>query len=114
MQRMGSLVPLVILSGVFLLIAVRKVGGIHIRIWQIMVGGALAVLISGQISPGDALAAINIDIMLFLFGMFVIGEALSRSGYLFHLAHSIFRRARDPPAPCIPGDRCFGYLSPRC
>lgn len=96
MQRMGSLIPIIILVCVLLLIAVRKVGGIHLRIWQIMVAGALAVLILGQISPAAALASINIEIMLFLFGMFVIGEALLRSGYLFHLAHGIFRRARSP------------------
>ncbi len=46
-----------------------------------MLGGAVAVLILGQIAPAAALAAINIDVMVFLFGMFVVGEALSRSGY---------------------------------
>ena len=61
-----------------------------------MLGGALAVLILGQIAPADALAAINIDVMVFLFGMFVVGEALSRSGYLDLLARQLFRHARTP------------------
>ena len=70
------------LIAVFLLIAVRQVGRFNLKIWQIMLGGALAVLITGQIAPLDALHAINPDVMLFLFGMFVVGEALVESGYL--------------------------------
>ena len=38
--------------------------------------GAGVVLLTGQITPRDALLAINLDVMLFLFGMFVIGQAL--------------------------------------
>ncbi len=33
--------------------------------------------------------------MVFLFGMFVIGEALSQSGYLAHLSYKLFRRAKN-------------------
>ncbi|MDP2797759.1 MAG: anion transporter, partial [Methanoregula sp.] len=55
-----------VLVAVFLLIAVRQVGRFNLKIWQIMLGGALAVLISGQIAPFDALHAINPDVMLFL------------------------------------------------
>jgi len=61
-----------------------------------MLGGAVAVLLLGQIAPADALAAINIDVMGFLFGMFVVGEALSRSGYLDWLSSRFFRHAKSP------------------
>jgi len=88
-------IPIVILLAVFILIAVRNVGKIRLKIWQIMLFGAVAVLVTGQISPGDALSAINVDVMLFLFGMFIVGEALYESGYLFHLAHRFFKRARN-------------------
>jgi Na+/H+ antiporter NhaD/arsenite permease-like protein len=67
----------VILAIVFVLIAIRQVGRFRLRIWQIMLAGAIAVLFTGQISPREALAAINVDVMVFLFGMFVLGEALS-------------------------------------
>jgi Na+/H+ antiporter NhaD/arsenite permease-like protein len=60
-----------------------------------MLLGALAVLVTGQISPLEALEAINPDVMLFLFGMFVVGEALEESGYLSHLSHRLFGRARS-------------------
>jgi Na+/H+ antiporter NhaD/arsenite permease-like protein len=61
-----------------------------------MLGGAAAVLISGQISPSDALDAINIDVMLFLAGMFIVGEAMVESGYLSMLSDRFFSRSRSP------------------
>ena len=61
-----------------------------------MLGGAIAVLLLGQIAPADAFAAINIDVMVFLFGMFVVGEALSRSGYLDQISSRFFQHAKSP------------------
>jgi Na+/H+ antiporter NhaD/arsenite permease-like protein len=75
---------------------VRQFGGYNLKIWQIMLGGAVAVLISGQVSVPDALKAINIDVMLFLFGMFIVGEALVESGYLSTLSCRFFSHARTP------------------
>jgi Na+/H+ antiporter NhaD/arsenite permease-like protein len=81
---------------VFVLIAVRQVGRFNLKIWQIMLGGAVAVLITGQVSLPDALGAINTDVMLFLFGMFIVGEAMVESGYLLMLSHRFFSYARTP------------------
>ncbi len=61
-----------------------------------MLGGALAVILTGQVSLPDALRAINPDVMVFLFGMFVVGEAMVDSGYLSCVAHRLFFRARNP------------------
>ncbi len=80
----------------FALIAIRQVGRYNLKIWQIMLGGAVAVLITGQISLPDALDAINIDVMLFLFGMFIVGEAMVESGYLSTLSHRFFSYTRTP------------------
>jgi len=60
-----------------------------------MLLGALAVLLTGQISPLDALKAINVDVIVFLFGMFVVGQALEESGYLSVIAFKAFRRAKS-------------------
>jgi Na+/H+ antiporter NhaD/arsenite permease-like protein len=87
-------VPIVVLVIVLVLIAARRVGNVRVRIWQAMLLGAVAVLATMQISPMDALRAINVDVMLFLFGMFVMGEALEESGYLGHLSHRLLRSAR--------------------
>jgi len=89
---MISIVTLII---VFILIAVRQVGNVRLQIWQIMLLGAFVVLVTGQITPMRALSAINIDVMLFLLGVFIIGQALEDSGYLGHLAFRLFRRARS-------------------
>ncbi len=88
------MVSLIVLLIVFVLIAVRRIGNLRLQIWQVMVFGALAVLFTGQIAPGDALKAINPDVMLFLFGMFIIGRALEESGYLANLSCRFFHRAR--------------------
>lgn len=87
--------PFIILLLVFSLIAVRQVGRFRLDIWQIMLLGAFSVLLAGSISPKNALGAVNLDVMLFLFGMFVVGEALVESGYLYHLAHGAFKGARS-------------------
>lgn len=89
---MVSIITLVI---VFILIAVRQVGSIKLQIWQIMLTGALVVLLTGQISPVKAVMSINPDVMLFLFGMFVIGQALEDSGYLSYLSHKTFGKAKN-------------------
>jgi Na+/H+ antiporter NhaD/arsenite permease-like protein len=88
-------VPVLVLFAVFGLIAVRQVGRFRLRIWTIMLGGALVVLATMQISLPDALKAIDVDVMLFLLGMFIVGEALHCSGYLFHLGERAFRPARS-------------------
>ncbi len=84
-----------ILAVVFILIAIRQVGGVRLGIWQVMLGGAALALLSGQITPAAALASINPDVMLFLFGMFTVGAALEESGYLSHLSYRLFRTARS-------------------
>ncbi|MCK9407174.1 MAG: SLC13 family permease [Methanothrix sp.] len=83
------------LALVLFLIAIRQLGEFKLQIWQIMLLGALLVLLSGEISPVDAASAINPDVMIFLAGMFVIGEAMRESGYLFHLFNRIFCRAKN-------------------
>ena len=59
-----------------------------------MLLGAIAVLVARQISPADAVRSINTDVILFLFGVFIVGRALEESGYLAHLAWRLFSRAR--------------------
>jgi Na+/H+ antiporter NhaD/arsenite permease-like protein len=83
------------LALVFILIAIRQVGNIRLQIWQVMALGAGTVLVTGQIIPLDAFRAINFDVMFFLFGMFIIGQALEESGYLAHAAYKYFKHANS-------------------
>ncbi|MDO9269996.1 MAG: SLC13 family permease [Methylobacter sp.] len=90
-------IPILTLIAVFALIAVRKIGHFNIKIWQSMTCGALLVLATGEISGPDALKAIDFNVMLFLFGMFVVGQALVASGYLYALAYHLFNRMTSVP-----------------
>jgi Na+/H+ antiporter NhaD/arsenite permease-like protein len=85
------MLSIVILAAVFLLIAIRQIGRIRFRIWQAMLMGALAVLLTGQITPLAAVSAIDLDVICFLFGMFITGQALEESGYLAHISQRFFR-----------------------
>lgn len=87
--------PIIVLFFVFILIAVRRVGRFHFKIWQVMAAGAALVLLSGDIGPTQAIIAVDLDVMLFLFGMFAIGAALEVSGYMAHLQYSFFRKAKS-------------------
>jgi Na+/H+ antiporter NhaD/arsenite permease-like protein len=104
-------ISIIILAIVFVLIAIRKIGNIKLQIWQIMLFGALAVLVTLQITPLDALKSINVDVLLFLFGMFVIGQALEDSGYLSHLSYRFIRHAKSMDAVILFLLFGFGFLS---
>jgi Na+/H+ antiporter NhaD/arsenite permease-like protein len=107
----GLPLSIIVLIAVFVLIAVRQVGKVKLRIWQVMLGGAVAVLLTGEISPLDAASAVNVDVMLFLLGMFIVGEALYESGYLSHLSYRLFKRARSVDQLILLILFGFGFLS---
>ena len=86
------------LALVFVLIAIRQVGGIRFQIWHVMAMGAGVVLVTGQIAPLDALHAVNFDVILFLFGMFIVGHALEESGFLAHVAYNYIKHAHSAGA----------------
>ncbi|MCL4364852.1 MAG: SLC13 family permease [Candidatus Marsarchaeota archaeon] len=90
------LLPLsvIVLAVSFVLIAVRRVGSVRLQIWQIVLGGAIAVLVTGQISVAAAISYIDPTIIVFLIGIFILGEALTSSGYIQYLAYRLFKRFR--------------------
>ena len=87
------IVPVIILLGVFFLIIIRQVGSFRFSIWQIMLAGASASIIFGCISLRGAVQAIQYDVLFFLFGMFVVGEAVLCSGISEKV--TIFLSCRD-------------------
>jgi Na+/H+ antiporter NhaD/arsenite permease-like protein len=92
------ILPVIVLSLVFLLTITRQIGNIRLDLWQIMGLGALAVLLTGQISVPEAIEAINMDVLLFLFGVFAIGQALESSGYLSVVSYNFFKNAKNMDA----------------
>ncbi len=58
--------------------------------------GAFVALLSGSISPGRALASIQPDVMLFLLGMFLLGEGVRHAG-LIHMTAGWIGKMSDRP-----------------
>ncbi len=97
------MISLIVLAIVFILIAIRNMFHIKIEIWKIMLFGAIAVIVTQQISINKAVEAIDVDVILFLFGMFVVGKALEMSGYLSQIAYSLFKGIEN-------GDKLLLYI----
>jgi Na+/H+ antiporter NhaD/arsenite permease-like protein len=91
-------ISLATLAVVLFLIAVRRIGSLRIAIWQAMAGGAFLVLAAGEVTPVEAARAIDLDVMVFLLGMFLVGQALTESGYLYALAYDLFCRLHSADA----------------
>lgn len=80
---------IIVLICVFFLFAIRKIGRFKFEMWQIMLLGAIVVLLTRQISIKAAIRSINFEVIIFLFGMFVIGRALEESGILSRITFSL-------------------------
>ncbi|MDO5843981.1 MAG: SLC13 family permease [Methanocorpusculum sp.] len=83
-----------IVALVFLLIIVRHIGKRKLPIWVIMTAGAVAAIIFQCISVQDAVFAINYEVIVFLFLMFIFGAALDKSGILHSVSVSAFAKAK--------------------
>jgi len=79
--------------------------------WLAMSSGAIAVLVLGQISFGDALAAIDLDTMIFLYATFVLSGILQESGYLLHLGYKFMRHFYHPFLVLVSFSFCAGVAS---
>ncbi len=73
---------------IFFVISIRQWLPPQIRIWQIMVAGAVILLVLGQISPTNAFKAIDWNVVGYLFGVFSVASALYDSG----LPHTISQK----------------------
>src|SRR6266699_253675 len=88
--------PIGIFAVIYALIALRNFRRFKIPIWTIMLAGAVAMIFSGAIPLQDAYAAINLDVIFFLLGMFSIVAAMELSGLLEYLTARMIRLARTP------------------
>ena len=82
----------VIITGiVFILMAARQIFRIELKLWQIALGGAIVVLLTGRVSVPVAISYIDPAVILFLTGILAIGAALDESGYIHRLVNLLFR-----------------------
>jgi len=81
---------------VLFLIAVRRIGKFKIKLWMAMLIGAILLMTLGAISFSQALSAMNLDILAFLFGAFLIVQLMVQTGLLQYLAVTLIRASRSP------------------
>ena len=88
--------PIGVFVVVYALIALRNFRRFKIPIWTIMLAGAVAMIFSGALPLQDAYAAINLDVIFFLLGMFSIVAAMDLSGLLEYTTARMVRLSRTP------------------
>ncbi|MGE3063872.1 MAG: SLC13 family permease [bacterium] len=103
--------PIIIVAVVFIVTAIRTHLPFKLEIWLIMCIGALLVLFTGSISPYDALKSINTEVMIFLFLMFVLGEVLEQSGFLYVFEYKLFSKAKNTDSLLLTVIFSMGMLS---
>lgn len=91
-----SYVALAIFGATYAALILRNVRRNSVPIWLIFLAGAAAMVLSGSIGVADAYAAVNLQVIVFLFSMFVLVTALDISGALEAFAGRVLRRARRP------------------
>lgn len=92
----SSILTFILFGVVYGLIIARNVRGIRFPIWTTMSFGALAALGLQLISFEQAFAAINFEVISFLFGMFILVSGLESSGLIKYVTIKILTYAKTP------------------
>ncbi|WP_136660156.1 SLC13 family permease [Nitratireductor sp. XY-223] len=74
-------VSLAVAIAIFFVISIRQWLPSWVRIWQVMLAGAVVLVATGRIAPLDAFKAIDWNVIGYLFGVFSIASALYDSGF---------------------------------
>lgn len=90
----NEFLSLAIFAVVYVLIVGRM--RFKIPIWTSMLIGAALMIGFGIISPSGAFKSVQLDVIMFLFGMFSIVSALDKSGVIKFVAIKMLSRAKSP------------------
>lgn len=102
---------LIIFLGTYSALVLRNILKLRVPIWLILLLGATAMIGSGSIAPQIAYASINMDVLTFLFGMFVIVSSLDISGVLEFFTSRMLRVSKGPRTVVAMVFIVFGFLS---
>jgi Na+/H+ antiporter NhaD/arsenite permease-like protein len=91
-----SYVALAIFAATYAALILRNVRRNSVPIWLILLVGAALMVLTGSIGVSEAYSAVNLQVIVFLFSMFVLVTALDISGALEAFAGRILRSARRP------------------
>ena len=93
---MGSLVvALAIFLVTYALISVRRFPRVKVDRPAAALAGAALMIVFGVVEPGDAIEAINLDILLLLIGMMVLVAGLELCGFFEWISLRMIRYSRD-------------------
>ncbi len=87
---------LAVFIAVYALIIFRRIGRFKVEVWVSMLVGAVALIAVGAMGLDEAFEAVNSDVLLFLFGTFLIVGVMIQVGLLQHLAVRVLRIAKTP------------------
>jgi Na+/H+ antiporter NhaD/arsenite permease-like protein len=107
----SEIISLAIFCSTYGAIVFRNIIKMRIPIWLILLLGASGMIASGTITPSMAYASINMEVLTFLFGMFVIVSALDISGVLEFVASRMIKKAKSPLSVILLIFLVFGFLS---
>ncbi len=89
-------VGLAIFAATYLLIAVQRVPGLHLNRPTASLLGAVAMVVAGVVPLGDAYAAIDMNVLVFLLGLMLLVGYLEEGGFFEWVAHRMLARAGTP------------------
>jgi Na+/H+ antiporter NhaD/arsenite permease-like protein len=88
---------LVIFVATYILIAVQRLPFIHLNRPAASLVGAVAMVVAGVLTPQQAYAAIDLDVIVFLLGLMLIVGYLEVGKFFEWAADAVLRRAGTPP-----------------
>ncbi|MEM7123765.1 MAG: SLC13 family permease [Pseudomonadota bacterium] len=83
---------------IFAIIAIRQWLPSWLRIWHVMLAGAVVIVASGQVSPIGAVDYVDWNIIAYLFGVFSIGIALYHGGAPHQVSAWLAKHRHGRPA----------------
>jgi len=104
-------VRLAIFAATYALIAAQQVPGVRLNRPAASLLGAVAMVVLGGLSPRDAYAAIDVDVIVFLLGVLLLVGYLDLGGFFDWAAVWIARRLRSPHALLAGVVAASGLLS---
>jgi Na+/H+ antiporter NhaD/arsenite permease-like protein len=90
------ILALLIFTATYGAIVFRNIKGVGVPVWSVMLMGAVGMVFSGSIGVAEAYRAINLEVLTFLFSMFIFVTAMDVSGVLEAFATRLFLRAKKP------------------
>src|SRR5574342_666000 len=88
---------LLIFAATYILIAVQRLPFVHLNRPAASLLGAVAMVVAGVLTPQQAYAAIDLDVIVFLLGLMLIVGYLEVGKFFEWAADAVLRRAGTPP-----------------